>query len=109
MANTSRTIVRMPKEAARGDVIEITAIAQHDMESGFRSTERGERIPRDIIREFQCTYAGVEVFRAQLHPGVGANPLFTFNTIATESGDLEFTWKGDNDYFAQTRVSIRVT
>ena len=68
MATTSRTIVRMPGAASRGEIVEITAIAQHDMESGFRSTERGERIPRDIIREFVCTYNGVDVFRAQLHP-----------------------------------------
>ena len=108
MATTSRTIVRMPREATRGELVEITAIAQHDMESGFRSTERGERIPRVIIREFICTYSGVEVFRAQLHPGVGANPLITFNTIATESGELEFTWKGDNDYFAQSRMPLTV-
>ena len=50
MATTSRTIVRMPGQASRGQIVEITAIAQHDMESGFRSTERGERIPRDITR-----------------------------------------------------------
>ena len=109
MAKTSRTMVRMPGEASRGQLVEITAIAQHDMESGFRSTERGERIARDIIREFVCTYNGVEVFRAQLHPGVGANPLIAFTTVALESGELEFTWKGDNEYFAQTRMSLKVS
>lgn len=108
MATTSRTIVRMPGSATRGEIIEITAIAQHDMETGFRSTERGERVPRNIIRGFVCTYNGVEVFRAELHPGVGANPLITFTTVATESGELEFTWTGDQDYLASTRMPIKV-
>jgi sulfur-oxidizing protein SoxZ len=35
-------------------------------------------VPRDIIREFVCTYNGKEVFKADLHPGVGSNPLFIF-------------------------------
>ncbi len=108
MSKTSRTIVRMPEQARKGEIIEITAIAQHDMETGFRHSEQGQRIPRDIIRTFICTYNGDEVFRADMHPGTGANPLVTFTTIATESGTLEFRWTGDGDYLAiaTSRLSV---
>ena len=98
MANTSRTLVTMPREAKKGEVIDIKVIVQHDMESGFRRTEQGGLIPRDIIRRFTCTYGGSEIFRAELHPGTGANPMIVFSTIATESGTLEFKWVGDNEY-----------
>ncbi len=109
MSKTSRTIVRMAQQARQGDIVEITAIAQHDMETGFRHSEQGERIARDIIRTFVCTYSGEEVFRADLHPGTGANPLITFTTIATESGTLEFTWTGDDDYLAVTKSQLSVS
>jgi len=58
MSKTSRTVVSMPKTAVKGEIVPIRVIVQHDMESGFRHTERGVRVPRDIIRNFVCTYEG---------------------------------------------------
>ena len=65
----ARVVVNVPAEAKRGEVIEIRTLAGHPMETGFRRTQLGELIPRDIIRTLVCTYNGVEVFRAELHPG----------------------------------------
>ena len=109
MSKTSRTIVTMPPTAKKGEILEIRIIVQHDMESGFRHTETGQRIPRDIIRDFLCTYNGVEVFRVELHPAMGANPLIVFTTTATESGTLEFKWSGDNGYASSTTSTLTVT
>jgi sulfur-oxidizing protein SoxZ len=50
----------------------------------------------------------VEVFSAELHPAVAANPLIAFSTVATESGTLEFRWSGDNGYSATHAASIVV-
>ena len=36
MSKTSRTLITMPKTARKGEIIEIKAIVQHDMETGFR-------------------------------------------------------------------------
>lgn len=104
----ARVVVNVPAEAKRGAVIEIRTLAAHPMETGFRRTQLGELIPRDIIREFVCTYNGVEVFRAELHPAMAANPLITFTTVATESGTLEFRWTGDKDFSATERATIKV-
>ena len=109
MNKTSRTIVTMPTTAKKGEILEIRIIVQHDMESGFRHTETGQRIPRDIIRDFRCTYNSVEVFRVELHPAMGANPLIVFTTTAIESGTLEFKWSGDNGYASSTTSTLTVT
>jgi sulfur-oxidizing protein SoxZ len=105
---SARVVVNVPPQAKRGEVIEIRTLAGHAMETGFRRTQLGELIPRDIIRSFVCTYNGVEVFRAELHPAVAANPLLTFTTVATESGTLEFRWSGDNGYSATQTATISV-
>jgi sulfur-oxidizing protein SoxZ len=105
----SRVVVSMPASAKKGEVIEIRTLAGHAMETGFRRTERGELIPRDIITRFVCLYNGVEVFRAELHPAIAANPLVTFNTVATESGTLEFRWSGDNGYAATHSATLTVS
>jgi sulfur-oxidizing protein SoxZ len=104
-----RIVVRLPAQAKRGEVIEIRTLAGHQMETGFRRTQNGELIPRDIITRFVCTYNGEEIFRAELHPAIAANPLLTFTTVARESGTLEFRWSGDNGYAASHTAKLTVT
>src|SRR5712691_7529560 len=104
----ARAVVSLPAQAKRGEIIEIKTLAGHAMETGFRRTQLGELIPRDIIRSFVCTYNGEEIFRAELHPAIAANPLLTFTTVATESGTIAFRWSGDNRYAATETASIRV-
>ena len=104
----TRVIVNVPASARKGEVIEIRTLAGHDMETGFRRTQLGELVPRNIITRFSCSYNGVEVFRADLHPAIAANPLITFTTVATESGTLEFRWSGDNGFTATQSAAISV-
>jgi sulfur-oxidizing protein SoxZ len=84
--------ISMPAEARKGDIIEVKALIRHIMETGHRVDDRGQPIPRDIIKTFVVTYAGEEVFRMEMNPGVSANPYVIFSTVATESGELVFTW-----------------
>jgi sulfur-oxidizing protein SoxZ len=104
----ARTIVNVPATARNGQIIEIKALVGHVMETGFRHTETGAAIPRDIIRSFVCSYNGEEVFRADFHPAIAANPLIEFTTIATQSGKLEFRWTGDNGFSAEASAAITV-
>ncbi|HET7199311.1 MAG TPA: thiosulfate oxidation carrier complex protein SoxZ [Burkholderiales bacterium] len=104
----ARAVVTLPPQAKRGDIVEIKTLAAHPMETGFRRTQTGDLIPRDIIRRFTCTYSGTEVFRVELHPAIAANPLIAFTTVATESGTLTFQWVGDNGYAVTETASIRV-
>ncbi len=104
----ARAVVTVPAQAKRGEIIEIKTLAAHAMETGFRRTQTGELIPRDIIRRFTCTYNGIEVYRVDLHPAVAANPLIAFTTIATETGTLSFQWAGDNGYTVTEIAPIRV-
>jgi sulfur-oxidizing protein SoxZ len=65
-------------------------------------------IPRDIINLFVASYNGIEIFRAELFPAIAANPFLSFTTIATESGHIDFTWTGDNDFSASETTQITV-
>ena len=109
MSKTSRTGITMPSQAKKDSIIEIRAIAQHDMETGYRYSEDGKRIPRDLIRLFTCPYNGEEVSRADFYPGIGANPLIIFTTVAVASGTLVFKWVGDNGYEAVNQAQITVS
>jgi len=98
----------MPQNATRGEVIEIRTLVQHPMESGFRLDNTGKEIPRHIVESFDCTYNGREIFRVKLHPAVSTNPFFTFYAVATESGELVFTWKDDQGGVASVTQALTV-
>jgi sulfur-oxidizing protein SoxZ len=101
-------LINVPARAGRGEIIEVKTLISHPMETGFRRSQLGALIPRDIIRVFVCTYNGTEVFRAELHPAIAANPFLVFSTVATESGTIAFHWTGDNGFSVAESVAITV-
>ena len=101
-------LVNVPARARRGEIIEIKTLVSHPMETGYRRSQLGVAIPRDIIRRFVCTYNGTEVFRAELHPAIAANPFFVFSTVASESGTIAFQWTGDNGFSVTESAAISV-
>jgi sulfur-oxidizing protein SoxZ len=98
----------VPARAKRGEVVEIKTLISHVMETGYRRTQLGVAIPRDIVTRFVCTYNGTEVFRAELHPAIAANPFIAFSTVAVESGTLTFQWTGDNGFSVTESARITV-
>ncbi len=63
------------------------------METGFRRTASGQAIPRNILTEFVCLYNNRQVFRAEFHPAVAANPFLSFHIKVDTSGALVFRWQ----------------
>ncbi len=100
--------VSMPAEAKQGEIIEIKALIRHPMETGYRTDNMGQPIPRNIVTSFQVTYAGEEVFRMELQPGISANPFVAFSTVATETGELVFTWTDDKGQVVTERKTLTV-
>lgn len=88
----AQTRIVLPPAAKKGEVVEIKTLIQHIMETGHRRDNIGRPIERDIIKTLVVTYGGAEIFRAECGPGVAANPYFAFSTVATETGELVFTW-----------------
>ena len=105
----ARALITMPATAKRGEVIEIRTLIAHPMETGYRTGDDGQILPRNILRRFSCRYDGELVFSADLFPAVAANPYLTFCTVATASGTLEFTWEGDRGFAQTERVALTVT
>jgi sulfur-oxidizing protein SoxZ len=105
----ARALVNVPSTARRGEVIEIRALVQHPMETGFRPKGDGTMVPRDIIARFECVYDGETVFAADLHPAISANPFLSFTTVATASGEVLLRWTDDKGRVQEERATITVT
>ncbi len=101
--------IKAPNKATKGEIIELKAMIQHKMETGYRRDRYGRQIPRDILRRFECIYNDEVVFRAQFFPAVAANPILTFHTVATESGSLVFKWVDETGIEAFDKVDLEVS
>lgn len=104
----SNVRIQVPATVKQGEVFEVRLLIRHPMETGFRRDEVGRLIPQNVIKELMCRYNGVEVFRADLFPGVAANPYLAFFTVADASGELEVSWADDAGVTESERATITV-
>lgn len=106
---TPKPRVRVPKTASKGEIIEIKTLISHPMETGLRKDRKtGDLIPRKIINKFVCSYNGNEVFSADLHPAISANPYMSFFVKVEQSGEMEFKWVDDDGsvYSEKSKVTV---
>jgi sulfur-oxidizing protein SoxZ len=103
-----RPRVRLPEQAKVGEVIEVKTLISHVMETGQRKDAEGKPIPRFIINTFVATFAGAEVFRANLHPGISANPYIAFHMKVPGPGEFELTWIDDKGAKIVEKLKLNV-
>ena len=101
--------VKVPSNVAKGEVFEVKCLVSHVMETGLRKDRKtGETIPRMIINRFVATFNGKEVFTADWHPSISANPYLSFYMKAEESGELTLTWTDDKGETVTAKKQITV-
>lgn len=100
--------LKLPKQAKKGEIIEIKTLLPHTMESGQRKDKDGKIIPRKIINKFACEFNGKSVFSATLEPAVAANPYIQFFAKVEESGTFKFTWTDDDGSVTSAEEKISV-
>src|SRR5262245_42238952 len=103
-----RPRIKVPKTAAKGEVIEIKTLIAHVMESGQRADEKGNPIPRRIINKFSCEFEGKPVFSCDLEPAVATNPYLQFTAKVEASGTFRFAWIDDDGTAITAEESIVV-
>lgn len=101
--------IRVPETAKVGDVIEVKTLISHVMETGQRKDRDGKTIPRNIINTFTATFNGKEVFKADMQPGISANPYMAFHMRVPGPGDLELSWLDDSGAKVVEKVKINVS
>ena len=101
--------VKVPKSAKKGEDFQVKTLITHKMETGTRKGKDGKIIPRKIINKFTCSYNGKEVFSADMHPAVAANPYIAFYVKASDSGTLDFAWTEDGGNVVKDSKKISVS
>ena len=100
--------IKLPESAKVGEVIEIKTLISHVMETGQRRGTDGNLVPRSIINNFTAKYAGAEVFKAELHPGISANPYLSFFMKVPGPGAFAFSWTVDGGTQITEKAKLNV-
>lgn len=93
-----RAVITLPAAVKPGEAFEVRATVAHAMETGYRTDDAGQRLPRDLVRRFECRLDGELVFAADFFAAVSANPYLSFWMQASHGGELSFAWRGDNGF-----------
>ena len=98
MADKARA--KVPERVVAGETFAVKVLLRHRMETGNRTDENGEIVPRDIAHRFEALFEdgrgeAVELFAVDLGPGVAANPYFEFDVRLARSGTLRLRWTED--------------
>ena len=109
-----RTLIKLPPAAKLGEVVEVSTLIGHPMETGYRVDSEGRKLARNILRRFRCELlvdgeAARPLFSADLHPAIAANPYIAFSMVARRSGSLRFTWEGDAGFSHSETAALTVT
>jgi sulfur-oxidizing protein SoxZ len=94
----TRAVITLPAKIKAGEAFEVRATVAHTMETGYRTADDGARLPRDLVRRFECRLDGELVFAADLFAAISANPYLAFWLRADKSGELSFSWRGDKGF-----------
>ena len=78
-----------------GEVVRVRLMLHHPMVTGYDRDLQGQVIPRQVVTELVCRYAGELVMRAQPSSSISANPLFEMGLRLTKWARFEARWVDD--------------
>jgi sulfur-oxidizing protein SoxZ len=84
--------IRIPDRIRRGEVVTVTSIISHPMDTGFFRSADGQPIPAYFIKDVVITYGDQEIARFEWTSGVSRDPVVTYTLKADKEAPLTMTW-----------------
>lgn len=106
MGATGDARIRVPSRIQQGDVIQVHAIVQHPMDTGFFRSASGDPIPAYFIKDVVITYAAREVAHFVWTSGISRDPVVTYSLLADREGPLTMRWVDNRDAVFEQTVQI---
>ncbi|WP_448588442.1 thiosulfate oxidation carrier complex protein SoxZ [Thermocrinis sp.] len=86
-------IVRVPKEAKKGEVIRVQMVITHPMSSPRRDPQTGQEIPPHNLTKLVLFYNDKVVSEMNMGAGISANPFIAIALKVEESGVIKIAYE----------------
>ncbi|WP_448584118.1 thiosulfate oxidation carrier complex protein SoxZ [Thermocrinis sp.] len=86
-------IVRVPKEAQKGQVIRVQMVITHPMTPPRRDPQTGQETPGHHLTKLQLYYNDQLVSEMNMGAGVSANPFIAIPLKAESSGVIKIVYE----------------
>lgn len=106
MTEKPKPRIKIAKANDGSGILEVQTFVSHEMESGERKGDNGHKVPRNIIRRFECMSGNDIVFAADLTPAISANPFINFTLGPHVRGTLTLTWTADDGSEIAAKVQV---
>jgi len=95
-----------------GATLKAVLLIGHPMESGFRTLESGQRVPKNVIETLRVRLNDTPLFQARTGIGISANPYFAFlvtlpEVAPSEGWYLSVSWVDDKGQHGELKRELR--
>ncbi len=96
-----------PKKYANGEVVNVSFMVMHPMETGMRKDKKtGEIVPAQYINSVKFEYKGKVITTMNVWESLSANPVFTTYMKIDGEGELRVTYTENTGAVSQTSMKI---
>lgn len=92
----------------KGEVVRVRAQIRHRMESGMRTDDDGQLIPRNIVSRFEARLGDDLLMVWEPETAITQHPYLEFTFVARQTEDLNMTWTDDEGVVVTGSKTITV-
>ncbi|MCS7284197.1 MAG: thiosulfate oxidation carrier complex protein SoxZ [Hydrogenobacter thermophilus] len=102
-------ILRVPKEAKKGEIVKVQMVITHPMEPGTRKDpQTGQIIPAYHLTKLEVLFNDKTVSVVDMGGGVSANPFIGLTLKVDESGIVKISYEDNKGGKWEKTAEIRV-
>ncbi len=109
MSTVGTGILRVPKEAKKGEIIRVQMVITHPMEPGTRKDAQGNIIPAYHLTKIVVSYNNREVTTINMRGAPSTNPFFAVTAVADQSGTIRIDYEDNKGGKWSKEAPITVT
>lgn len=99
----------LPRNPRPGDEVQVSAVIQHPMESGYRLDENNKRIPANYITTAEVYFNNVLVARLKPRSGVSTNPSVSVYLKPEATGEVRIRYTDMVGYSEEIRQDLVIS
>jgi len=108
MADRKSLIKIKPKKYKTGEVVKVSFMIMHPMETGMRKDKKtGQIVPADYISDVQFLFDGKPFTTLKVWESVSTNPVFTVGFKVPGNGALTVTYKTNTGESGESTKKVK--